>query len=193
MSDKHGAIRWGSVGLTGVGAGIVCLVLLLVWRRFGGELPTLPWLALAPLLILSALVLLAGWQVRGSVQPTPGRDSGTGDGPDLGTRAPIRRRAAPMSPQRARGTLVAAQASALGGAALVGWYLANAFLAAPNADVASIQSLLIRALASAGGAAVLAICGMVAQSWCRVPPTDDDDEGRGGATGRGRAPDPLPE
>lgn len=199
MSERNSGVRWGSVGLTALGAGIVALLLLLVWRRAGGDLPTLPWLALVPLLILSTIVLLAGWQVRGSIQAPPGgaRAGGAaGGGPgswgravrEVGMVAPGQ-----MSPQRARGTLVAAQSSALGGAVLVGWYLANAFLAAPDADVVSVRALLIRALVSAAGAAVLAVCGMVAQSWCRVPPADDDDDGGDGATGRGSVRDPLPD
>lgn len=198
MRDRQGGVRWAGVGITTVAAIIGCLVLLLVWRRAGGDLPTLPWLALAPLLILSAVVLVAGWQVRGSVRPPggPGGPGGTGTGSQsqrartLGGRP---RTPGQMTPQRARGTLVAAQASALGGAVLVGWYLANAFLAAPDADVPSVRSLLFRALVSAAGALVLVVCGMVTQSCCRVPPSDDDDEGRGEAPGRGRVPDPLPE
>jgi hypothetical protein len=169
------SVRWPTLAWVVAGAGVVCTVLLVLWRNSGRELPLLPWLALVPLLLLSAVVLLAGWQVRRSVQePTARTDD---------RRRPARQGPRPeISPERARGTLVAAQASALGGAGLAGWYLANALLALPNADVTSVRSLLVRALVSAAGAGVLAVSGMVAQWMCRVPPSDDEDGFANGTT-----------
>src|SRR5699024_11158697 len=81
-----------------------------------------------------------------------------------------------VSPERARGTLVAAQAAALGGGALLGWYLAIALLQLSNADVASVRSMVIRAAVSAAVALLLALAGLVGQHWCRLPPGENDDE-----------------
>src|SRR5690606_33673340 len=112
------------------------------------------------MLLLSAIVLIAGWQVRRYARA---------ESRELAARRRI-------APQRARGTLVAAQASALGGGVLVGWYLANATVHLPNADVSSVRGLLLRALASAGAAVLVAVAGLVVQAMCRLPEDGDDDE-----------------
>lgn len=152
-------VRVRALLLLGVVATGVCWALLTVWHHSGREVPQIPWVGLAPLGLVLAAVLVAGWQVRRYVRA-----------PDAATAARHR-----VSPERARGTLVAAQASALGGAALFGWYLANALVNVPNMDVASVRSLLVRALVHAGAAVLLVIAGMLAQAWCRIPPGKDDD------------------
>ena len=75
-----------------------------------------------------------------------------------------------------------AQAAALGGAALLGWYLANALVHAPVADVPSQRVQLVWGLVHAVAALVLSVSGYVGQAWCRIPPTEHDDEGGEGAT-----------
>jgi hypothetical protein len=81
-----------------------------------------------------------------------------------------------VSPIRAARTLVLAQAGALTGAALTGWYAAGVLVLLPDADVQSVVSqiwvLLAHALVSVG----LAVAGMVVQSWCRLLPRDENDE-----------------
>ena len=81
------------------------------------------------------------------------------------------------SPQRGRGTLVGAQAAALGGAALLGWYAANALVHLRDTDVASVRAQLVWALVHAAAALALSVAGYVGQAWCRIPPGDDDDDG----------------
>jgi len=157
-------VRASAVAAVTVASTVVCVLLLRGWRALGNELPEVPWIAVGPLVLLILLVLVAGWQVRryARFRRSPDRPGG---------RAPQR-----ISPQRARGTLVAAQAAALGGGALVGWYLAIALLQFPNADVATVRSLVIRAAVCAGVALLLAVAGLVAQHWCRLPPGEHDDE-----------------
>lgn len=159
MGPEQG-VRAGVVAVVAALSGLASWVLLQLWRNGGRELPALPWLALLPLLLLALLVLVAGWQVRRYVR--------------AGSRELAAQRR--VTPQRARGTLVAAQASALGGGVLIGWYLANAVAHLPNADVTSVRELMVRALACAGAALVLAVCGLVAQWMCRLPENGDDDD-----------------
>jgi hypothetical protein len=83
-----------------------------------------------------------------------------------------------VAPQRARGTLVAAQSAALGGAVLLGWYVGNALMHLPDSDVVSVRLLLLRAAVSAGAALLLTLAGLLAQAWCRIPPGDDDEDDR---------------
>lgn len=154
------------VALVAVASSAVCTLLLRGWQTMGNGVPDVPWIAIAPLALLILLVLFTAWQVRryarfrrpeGSTAPAPAR----------------------VSPERARGTLVAAQAAALGGGALLGWYLAIALLHLPNADVVSVREQVIRAAVCAGVALLLALAGLLAQHWCRLPPGENDDEDDG--------------
>lgn len=177
MADVSG-VRVGTVAWVASGATVVCALALRGWQWLGHELPVVPWLSVLPLGMLVALVLAAGWQVRrhtqhrfaaqrSAGQPVPPRRAGPGT---------------MLSPQRARGALVAAQAAALGGGALVGWYLAIALLHLPNVDVVSVRGLVLRAVVSAVAAGVLAVAGLVAQAWCRLPPDEDDEDGPRGVS-----------
>lgn len=163
MRDLSG-VRVSAVVAVAVVSTVICLLLLRGWRAMGNELPEVPWIAVAPLALLILLVLVAGWQVRRYARFRRSSESS-------GDRAPQQ-----ISPQRARGTLVAAQASALGGGALVGWYLAIALIQLPNADVVTVRGMVIRAGVSAAVAVVLAVAGLVAQHWCRLPPGADDED-----------------
>jgi hypothetical protein len=131
-------------------------LLLQLVRTLGGEYPVISWLGLVPLVAVTVLVLVMSWQIRRYVQG--------------------RTRVRP-SPQRGRGTLVGAQAAALGGAALLGWYLANALVHLPTVDVPSHRVQLVWGLVHAGAAVALSVAGYVGQHWCRIPPGDDEDDG----------------
>lgn len=190
MSDRSGGPgRHDDPGQTsdsGVRARTVVLAALLVtglswallrwWESTGRGIAVLPWLGVVPMLLLSAVVLLAGWQVQSwtSYRATIGRRPS-------GAR-PAAARAEPMeiSPQRARGTLVAAQAAALGGGLLLGWYAGNALIHAPDIDVPAVRDWWWRALVSALAAGGLAAAGLAAQRMCRIPP-DGGDGGRSDA------------
>ena len=150
-------VRPGTAVITAVLAGMAGWLLLVPIRAAGGDPPPLSWLAVVPLVAITALVLVMAWQVRRYVR---------GTGPQ--ERAP--------SPQRARGTLVGAQAAALGGAALAGWYLANALVHLPLVDVPSRRAQLVWALVHAALAVGMSVAGFVGQAWCRIPPGDDDEK-----------------
>lgn len=137
---------------------MACWLLLQVMRSLGGDYPVITWMGLVPLVGLAALVLVMCWQIRNYVR-------------GKGTLRP--------SPQRGRGTLVGAQAAALGGAALLGWYAANALVHLPDIDVPSQRVHLAWALVHAGAALALSIAGYVGQAWCRIPPGDDDGDPAG--------------
>lgn len=148
-------VRPGTGVIVAVLSAMACWLLLQVMRSLGGDYPVITWMGLVPLVALAVLVLVMCWQIRRYVR-------------GKGTLRP--------SPQRGRGTLVGAQAAALGGAALLGWYVANALVHLPNADVPSQRVHLTWALVHAGAALVLSIAGFVGQAWCRIPPGDDDDD-----------------
>lgn len=162
MNPQQG-VRISSGVLVALLCGMASWLLLAVVRAAGGSLPVLSWIGLVPLGALTLLVLAMTWQIRRYVH-------------DKGTWRP--------SPQRARGILVGAQAGALGGAALLGWYLANVLVHVPVADVPSQRAQLVWGLVHAAAALALSVSGYVGQAWCRIPPTEhDDDDGDTAADG----------
>lgn len=156
--------------------GIVFLIAygaLRLWSSRGHSMPHDSWLALGVLVIMIVMVLVGGWEIRQYLKGL--------------------RESAP-SPQRARRTVVLAQACALGGSAVAGWYLAHVAVAARRLDVPSGQSAFLVAVVLVAGSVGLAVAGFVSQSWCRIPHDDDDDHhgGRGGGShGGGHGGGPL--
>jgi hypothetical protein len=80
----------------------------------------------------------------------------------------------PVNPLRALRTLVLAQACALTGALVAGWYAAQAALLAPDADASSVRERLILAGLLALAGVGLAAIGLWVQSVCRIDPPDAD-------------------
>ena len=100
-------------------------------------------------------LLVAGWQVR---KVRDGRSDGS------------------VSPLRAARTLVLAQAAALTGSVLVGWYLANVLALLPNADVQSQHDRIPPFVLHAVVALLLGGAAWSCSGWCRLRPHDDEDE-----------------
>lgn len=120
----------------------------------GGAMPTNGWIAAVVLVVLAALVLAAGWPVRAYLK---------------GQAVVI------PDPQRARRALVAAQACALAGGAMAGWYLAQAGIHARSLDMQRSSSAFVLCLALTCFAAGLSAAGLVVQAWCRIDDHHDDD------------------
>lgn len=81
----------------------------------------------------------------------------------------------PVNPIRALRTLVLAQACAITGALVTGWYLAQALVLAPDVDAASVRHrALIAGIVAVAGIG-LSVIGLWVQSVCRVDPPDADN------------------
>lgn len=154
MNPRNG-IRVSTLVIVGLATAVVAWLALQWWLSTGPSLPHPGWLGLIAMLALTGALLVIGWPVKKL------RD---------GTSEHF------VSPLRAARTLVLAQAGALTGAALTGWYAAGILVLLPDADVQSVLSqiwvLVAHALVSVG----LAVAGMVVQSWCRLLPRDENDE-----------------
>jgi hypothetical protein len=125
----------------------------LLLRLIGGSqsLPTAGWSGVVLLGFMAAGVYWAGVPVQKM------REGST---------------AKPISPLRAARTLVLAQAAALAGSALVGWYAAQALLLLPDLDIESQRARLWVMLGHLVVTVLLVIAGMITQRKCRVdPPT----------------------
>lgn len=147
--------------LIGAGVALVLSYMLLRFLADGGHaLPQQSWMTLAVLGVVGAAVLSLAWSIRSYVK---------GD-----TREP-------PSPQLGRGVLVAARSCAIAGAVIAGFYAAEVLVRLPNAEIPSQQSAMWLGLTLTLGSALLSAAGYVAQSWCRIPPEDEDHEHDDGA------------
>ena len=152
VNDGRG-LRWGQL------AGIVLVVGLLSWLGWrvyldrGHLLGQVSWVSSVLLLAMAALVISAGLPVRRFL------------------RGEARKT---LNPVRAARTLVLAQAAALTGAGLLGWYAAQAALAVADLTLPGYRSVLGDLVAVGLSAAVLMVAGMVTQRMCRVDPPRDE-------------------
>jgi len=129
---------------------------LRVWTGRGHELPPASWGAAIVLVFMACGVFFAGLPIRRFL------------------RGQARK---PLNPLRAMRTLVLAQAAALTGALVAGWYLAQVIVVVPNLDIDSVRVVAARLGALSAAAALMAIAGLVAQAMCRVDWGDEGDTG----------------
>ena len=117
------------------------------WTGRGGDLPTPSWGALIVLVFMAVGVLFAALPVRRFLR---GRAKKS------------------LNPLRAMRTLVLAQAAALTGALVTGWYAAQVLLLLPLFDIPSRRTVAVRLGALTAGGVLMAVAGLVAQAMCRV-------------------------
>ena len=146
------------VAVTTAVALVLSYVLLRVWSGYGNAIPEITWFTVAVIVLIGALVLAGGWQIRSYRQ-------------HRATRMP--------SPQVARRTVVSAQASALVGGALAGWYGGHVGVALSNLDSDRLRQVALVGAVAAIASLGLSAVGLVVQSWCRIDDDDDDDDHRG--------------
>jgi hypothetical protein len=153
MVSRADGIRARTLIVVAVVVGGASWVVLRLLQGGGRDLPSTSWLAVFIFVALALGLLLAGRPVK---------------------RLVAGRATRPVNPLYAARVLAMAQAAALAGAAIVGWYVAQVLMLVPDADVPSQQlqmlTLGVLALAAAGLSAV----GLVVQRWCRL---EDDDRG----------------
>lgn len=135
---------------------------LRVWTGRGHELPPTSWGSVIVLVFMAFGVFFAALPIRRFL------------------RGQARK---PLNPLRAMRTLVLAQAAALTGALVAGWYLAQVLVLWPDLDIGSVRAVAVRLAALAAGGVLMAIAGLLAQAMCRV---DRDDEGDKGKSDDGR-------
>lgn len=140
--------------LLGVAITAVAYPALRIWDGRGHELPAASWGGVIVLAFMAFGVFFAGLPIRRFLRG---------------------RAKKPLNPLRAMRTLVLAQAAALTGALVAGWYLAQLLVLAPDLDVGSVRVLAVRLGALAAGGVLMSIAGLLTQAMCRVDKPDDGD------------------
>jgi hypothetical protein len=145
--------------LVGFSVSALSYLAMRIWTAHGGALPVASWGALIVLVLLAGGVFLAGLPVRRFLRGQAKK---------------------PLNPIRAMRTVVLAQASALTGALVVGWYLAQILVLLPDFDIASVRSFVWRLAALGAGGVLMVVAGLVVQGMCRVDKDHrDSDSDRG--------------
>ena len=151
--------RWTTPVGVALVAAVVGFALVGPLEMLGLTLTRLPWTAVAAVLLLAGTVLVLGWPVR---------------------RWNRGHRDRPLDPLRAARTAVLGQASALAGAALLGWYLGQVVHLLPDVAYPLPRQSVTSLLVASGASAVLLVAGLVVERWCRLPEDDDDTPPPGG-------------
>lgn len=178
--------RPGTIGLLALIGGLLAWMID-VGLQSAGRPILVPGLTLAPTLLVIAIVLLAvAWPIRRYTRWLRAQEEARGGGeqaPDAAqTGDPASdadRGSAPKRPDPfvAMRVLALAKASSAAGAVLLGGCLAILAFVASRSFVVVEQASL--AGIGAAGAAILLAAGILAESWCALPP-----DARGGAAGR---------
>lgn len=157
VNGGHG-LRWSQLIAVAIVIGLLSWTGWRLYLNAGNLLVPASWVSPVLLVAMAALVVGAGLPVRRFLRGEATRT---------------------LSPIRAARTLVLAQAAALTGAGVLGWYAAQAVHAAADVDLPGYRGLLWRLLALCAAAAALAAAGMATQRMCRVdPPPKDRDRDR---------------
>jgi Na+/proline symporter len=132
---------------------------LRIWDLQNSLLLQTSWISLIVLLFMACGVFFAGLPVRRFLHGQAKKS---------------------LNPMRAMRTLVLAQAAALTGGLVSGWYLAQVLVLLPDFDIESRRTLVLRLAALSAGGALLAVAGLLTQRMCRVDKSDvgedmDDD------------------
>lgn len=143
-------IRWRLLGAVLLVVGTVSTVALRFVETRGMDVPPLPLLLAALLLLVAVVVAVLGLRMRRWV-----------------------RRGDRVDPLGATSTLVLGQSAALSGAAVAGYCLAQLVLAVPRIGAPDPDARLLAGLVCLVAAGLTAGAGMLAQ-WCCLVPDDDD-------------------
>ena len=154
MVNDGGGLRWSQLVSIALVVGLVSWIGWRLYLNAGHLLGPASWVSAVLIVAMAVLVIGAGLPVRRFL------------------RGEARKT---LSPIRAARTLVLAQAAALTGSAVLGWYAAQVAHALADVDLPGYRSLLWRLLALTASSLVLTAAGMLTQRMCRVDPPDDGD------------------
>lgn len=152
-------VRLATVAIAAFGAAVVGYLLQAVLATQSGGLAGPSWLTVGLVIVMSIGIVAAGWPIRRALRGEHRRTVHSG---------------------WAVRTLVLAQAGALTGGLVTGWYAATVLVLFRDADSASVRSSMYAAAALCVAGLALAGAGLWTQAQCRIDdPSDDDSPGNG--------------
>ncbi|MEO5608589.1 MAG: DUF3180 domain-containing protein [Ornithinibacter sp.] len=146
-------VRLQTLALVAAVAGLVSFGLFALLTRGGSLVPRPPVLAGILVVVMGALVLWLAHPVRHYLQ---GRATSS------------------LDPLRAARIVVLAQAGALTGAAVAGWYAGQLAVVLTGLELLANRARLLPLGLTIAAALGLVAAGLVAQRWCRIDRPDDD-------------------
>jgi hypothetical protein len=153
VNDGTG-LRWSQLTAIALVVGLAAWIGWRVYLNGGHLLSPQSWVSAILLVLMAVLVVTAGLPVRRFLR---GRATKS------------------LSPIRAARTLVLAQAAALTGSAVFGWYAGQVAHAVADVDLPGYRDILWRLLALCAAALALMAAGMVTQRMCRIDGGDRDE------------------
>lgn len=145
-------IRLQMLALVAAVAGLVSFGIFAVLSRGGSLVPRPPVLAGILVVVMGGLIMWLARPVRHYLQ---GRATSS------------------LDPLRAARTVVLAQAGAITGAAVAGWYSGQLAVVLTGLDLLANQARILPVALMIAAALGLCGAGLVAQHWCRIDPPDD--------------------
>ncbi|MFC4556212.1 DUF3180 family protein [Georgenia faecalis] len=144
--------RWQHLVVTAVVAGLLSYAVLSMLLMRGLSPIPVPGTMWAGLAVVAVAVLLLGRSVRRFTERKPTR----------------------MDALRAARVAVLAKASSAAGAALAGYFAAHVLAALANLGAPMLTTHAWWAGAAGLASLALVVVGLVVESWCRIPPDDDE-------------------
>lgn len=166
--------------LAGVVTTTLSALMMQLIRNGGSALPQHSWWEVLLVAVLAGALAAGGWRVRDQVRTRTRAkreaDAALRAGQDeaearYAAAGVVRGHEGP-SADTARRVVVFAQAAAIGGAVLAGWYGGQAIVQAGRLHVESARSAVWLLGALVVASVVLSVMGFVVQKWCTIP----DDE-----------------
>lgn len=157
-------LRWTTVAVIATVTGLVGFLVQRSWTMRSGGLPAPSWASVILLVAMSIGIVATGIPIRRAL------------------RGEKKRR---ITAVRGLRTLVLAQAAAVTGGLVVGWYGGLLLALAPDAEAGSVQAAMVVGVALVVGGALLAGSGLWVQAQCRIDPPDDDGLTGGSGTSNG--------
>lgn len=149
-------------------------------RNGGRAVPQHSWWEVLLVLAAAGALTAGGWRVRDEVrtrskakrEADAARRAGADEAEAHAAAAAVVQGREAVSSDTARRIVVFAQAAAVGGGILAGWYAGQAVAQLERLSVPSVRSAVTLLAALVVSAAVLSVMGFVVQRWCTIP----DDE-----------------
>lgn len=146
---------WRALAVAALFGGLAGWLVVITANALDTVAPRIPWSAPIGLAVFAALVGALAWSTHQRLQ--------------------VRRER--MEPQRAVAFLVLGKASALAGAVVAGGYFGFALMFLTRIEADNPRDRVVRSAVAVVAGIALSIAGLWLERACKVPDSDDDDEG----------------